>query len=299
MFSLVVCFIQSIIGMYVTIPISQFLPLPSISFKRTRLLVGFPTGGDQQVSSDQPGSTLLSLFFLLSPEQQASLVRVSCFSVRVTFPGRPKSSLDGSYNQWCNESEWVPCRNFRTLWVLGAVGVEVGRVFLLCFLPKIRPRTSTDDCALWAATTQAVKRSRPWSKPCLGSMLLCPSPPPPTHRAQLFWRAPPSAKALGLSDGPASQPREWFLWFSPHSSFSIRVTRQPQKAAAPDANPALPSDKRGVRYWAGLAPGLWVCHRRVAGQVGQDSSSRTLRRARGLGAWARAVRAWRGLGGLR
>lgn len=86
------------------------------------------------------------------------------------------------------------------------MGVEVGRVFLLCFLPKIRPGTSTDDCALWAATTQAVRRSRPWSKPCLGSMLLCPSLPPPTHRAELSGGPLPLPKHSGFPTGPPASP---------------------------------------------------------------------------------------------
>ena len=192
----------------------------------------------------------LAVFSFKPRASKPLLSGVSCFSVWVTFPGCPKSSLDGSYNQWCNEYEWAPYRNFRTLCVLGAVGVELGRVFLLCFLPKIRPGTSTDDCALWAATTQAVKSCRPWSKPCLGPCFSA-HPRPHLHTGHSSSGGPlPLPKHSGFPTGRPASPGSGSCGSVPTVHFPLGSPGNHQKARAPDANPALPSDKRCVRYWA-------------------------------------------------
>ena len=207
----------------------------------------------------------LAVFSFKPSASKPLLSGVSCFSVRVTFPGCLKSSLDDSYNQRCNEYEWAPYRNFRTLCVWGAVAVELGRVFLPCFLPKIRPGISTDflpcflpkirpgistdDCALWAATTQAVRRSRPWSKPCLGPCFSA-HPRPHLHTGHSSSGGPlPLPKHSGFPTGPPASPGSGSCGSVPTVHFPLGSPGNHQKARAPDANPALPNDKRCVCYW--------------------------------------------------
>ena len=69
-----------------------------------------------------------------------------------------------------------------------------------------------------------------WAWPSLGLALVCLSlPPPPTQRRPVtsHLEAVPSPSHGTRAFRGARQLREWFLWYCCHSSFSIRVTRQP------------------------------------------------------------------------
>lgn len=247
-------------------------------------VISFPINGAHHIFS-QSTSVHFSLKVLSygpHSEKAASCPGWAVPLGQVISPECPQSSLYGYCNCQCTESEWALHKNFRTHpHVFGAVGCSplMGVcVCCVCFSlkPGWEPALMTVLGPPFLYKQQLMLRGEPHH---------APSPPSALHFcAYLCHHLHKRASVTTLVEAASSpshgtwafrwarQLREWFLWYGPHSSFSIRVTRQPPESD--NSWRKLSFAQRQAQYpitKPGLVPGVDMpkacCSQRQTGEL--------------------------------